>query len=363
VRIALACPYDWAAPGGVQVHVQELSAALRGRGHEVLVLAPASAPPPEPFVRPVGRPIRVPYAGTVAPICPWPGSFRRVRGELAAFGPEVVHVHEPFTPSTSMFAALASRAPVVATFHAFLSRSRLLRAAAPALRPVWERLRVRIAVSQAAARFVSGPFRGALEVVPNGVDVERFARAEPAPGLPVGRKVLWVGRLDRQKGFPVAVRAWAEVARRAPDAWFVVVGDGRDRAALGELPPGAARRVLALGPVRHEDLPPFHAACDAFVSSATGQESFGIVLVEAMAAGLPVVCTDIPGYREVVRDGVEGLLVPPGDPGALAGALLRVLEDAGLARRLGEAGRVRARAYDWSVVAGRLEELYRRAAA
>ncbi len=362
MRIALACPYDWAAPGGVQVHVRQLAGVLRGRGHEAIVLAPASARPPEPWVRPVGRPVRVAYAGTVAPICPWPGSFRRVRAELAAFGPDVVHVHEPFTPSTSMFAALASPAPVVATFHAFLSRSRLLRAAAPALRPVWERLRARIAVSEAAARFVSGPFRGPLEVVPNGVDVERFAGAEPASGLPAGRRVLWVGRLDRQKGFPVAVRAWAEIARRAPDAWFVVVGEGRDLVALHELPEEAARRVLALGTVRHEDLPPFHAASHVFVSAATGQESFGIVLVEAMAAGLPVVCTDIPGYREVVRDGVEGILVPPGDAGALAGALLRVLGDPGLARRLGEAGRVRARAYDWSVIVGRLEELYGRAA-
>jgi phosphatidylinositol alpha-mannosyltransferase len=362
VRVALTCPYDWAAPGGVQVHVRGLGRVLRARGHEVLVLAPASEAPGEPWVRAVGRPVRIPYAGTVAPIAPWPWTLGSVRRALRAFRPDVVHVHEPFTPSTSMAATWAAPAPVVATFHAYLGRSRLLEAAGPALRPLWGRLRVRVAVSEAAAAFLARAFPGPVEIVPNGVDVERFARAEPVAGLPQGRRVLWVGRLDPQKGFPVALRAFARVLREVPDACLVVAGDGRGRRALRDAPAEAARRVVSLGAVPHEDLPGYHAACHAFLAAATGQESFGIVLVEAMAAGLPVVCTDIPGYREVVRDGEEGLLAPPGDDAALAARLARVLRDADLARRLGEAGRRRASSYAWDGVAARLEELYERAA-
>jgi phosphatidylinositol alpha-mannosyltransferase len=249
----------------------------------------------------------------------------------------------------------------VATFHAFAERSRLMELAAPVLRTVHRRIAAPVAVSQAAADFLSRSIRGAIEIVPNGVDVERFAEpGPPAPGLPEGRIVLWVHRLDPQKGFPVVVRAFARVAAELDDVQLVVVGDGRDRDAVGMLSEEDRRRVVMVGAVPHDDLPPYHAAADAFVAPATGQESFGIVLVEAMAAGLPVVATDIAGYREVVRDGVEGLLVPPNDVDALAASLRRVLGDADLASALGRAGRERARAFSWDVVTPRLEAIYER---
>jgi phosphatidylinositol alpha-mannosyltransferase len=146
-----------------------------------------------------------------------------------------------------------------------------------------------------------------------------------------------------------------------PDAVLVVAGDGAQREMLGLLTPGVRERVRLLGDVPNDELPPIHAAGEVFVAAATGQESFGIALVEAMAAGLPVVATDIPGYREVVTDGVDGLLVPPRDPEALAAGLVRVLTEPQLAERLGRAGRERARSYDWSIVVDRLEELYGRA--
>jgi len=362
MRILLACPYAWDAPGGVQTHVRQLGRQLLERGHEVLAIAPGHRRPAEEWARVVGRPVRVPYSGTVAPICFSPSSWRRVREILRVFEPDVVHAHEPLTPSTSMFAVLESRAPVVATFHAFLNRSRVLGAAAPALRLVWRRIGVHVAVSEAAAAFVGRAFPGVATIVPNGVEVELFAGATPVRGLPPGPKVLWVNRLDPQKAFPVALEAFSLLAPELGDLSLVVAGDGRDRRALESLPADVRRRVVMLGTVAHTDLPPYHAAGDAFVSPATGQESFGIVLVEAMAAGLPVVASDIPGYREVVRDGVEGLLVPPGNAGALAAALRRVLTDADLAGRLAEAGRERALEYSWGRVVPRLEELYREAA-
>jgi len=360
VRIALVCPYAWEAAGGVQVHVKNLAARLLERGHEAIVLTPATVAPSEPWVRSVGRPVRVSYRGTVAPIAPL--SYRRVRSVLVSFRPDVVHVHEPLTPSASMFATLVATAPVVATVHAYLDRSIAMELAAPILRRIWRRVTVGVAVSGAAASFLRRVLPGAaLEIVPNGVDVGAFAEADQRDDLPPGRRILWVNRLDAQKGFPVALAAFSKVLAEVPDAILVVVGEGKDREALALLTESARARVEMRGAVPNEQVPSYLASCEVFVSPAVGQESFGIALVEAMAAGLPVVATDIAGYREVVSDGVEGLLVPPRDPEALAAGLVRVLTEPELAQRLGGAGRERARIFDWPIVVDRLEELYLRA--
>lgn len=361
MRIVQVSPYSLDAPGGVQTHVLQLAAHLKERGHEVVVLGPGVRPSANPGVRIVGRPVRVPYRGTVAPICLSLSSVRRVRTALRELRPDVVHAHEPFAPSSSMAATLAARSPVAATFHAFSERSGLFDATAPLLRPVWRRLAVRVAVSEAAASFVRSRMGDGIQVVPNGLDVDLFAVAEPATALPPGRRVLWVGRLDRQKGFPVALRAFERLARDFEDVSLIVAGDGRDRDALRSLSGGVRDRVVMLGAVPHGRLPGYHAAADVFISPATGQESFGLVLVEAMAAGVPVVASDIAGYREVVRGGVNGLLVPSGDPAALAEAVGRILSDPGLAERLREAGRSRAREFSWEKVASRLEDVYREA--
>jgi phosphatidyl-myo-inositol alpha-mannosyltransferase len=360
VRIALVCPYAWEAAGGVQVHVRNLAARLLERGREVIVLTPTTSAPSEPWVRSVGRPVRVSYQGTVAPIAPL--SYRRVRSALTAFRPDVVHVHEPLTPSASMFATLAVKSPVVATVHAYLDRSIAMELAAPILRRIWRRVTVGVAVSEAAALFLRRVLPdAALEIVPNGVDVGAFAGAEPRADLPAGRRILWVNRLDAQKGFPIALAAFSKVLAEVPDAVLVVVGEGKDREALTLLTEPARARVDMRGAEPNEQVPSYLAACEVFVSPAVGQESFGIALVEAMAAGLPVVATDIPGYREVVSAGVEGLLVPPRDPEALAASLVRVLMQPELATTLGEAGRERARTFDWPIVVDRVEELYLRA--
>jgi phosphatidylinositol alpha-mannosyltransferase len=361
VRIALVCPYAWEAAGGVQVHVRQLAGRLRDRGHDVRVLTAGIAKPGEPWVRTVGHPIRVPYRGTVAPIAPL--AYRRTSAALARLAPDVVHVHEPLVPSVSMYATLASPAPVVATVHAYLDRSRAMELAAPVLRRVWARVAEGVAVSETAARFLRRALPDAdVEIVPNGVDVEAWAAPDRiADDLPAGRRIVWAHRLDPQKGFPVAVAAFAKVVTEVPDATLIVAGDGADREAIGLLSSSARTRVHLLGTVPNDRLPSIHAAGEVFVAPATGQESFGVALVEAMAAGLPVVATDIPGYREVVTHGVHGLLVPPRDPEALGAALVRVLTEAGLAERLGEAGRARAREFDWPTVVDQLEQIYRRA--
>lgn len=362
MRIALACPYAWDDPGGVQVHVRELAAHMIAKGHDVCVLAPVRGRATEPWVRAIGRPVDIPYNASNAPIDPRPWSLRRVRDALAAFRPDVVHVHEPFTPSTAMWATLAARAPVVATFHSGAERSRLYDLAAPVIRLIERRIVVRIAVSRVAERAAAARVGGPFEVVPNGADAERFASAAPAD-LGQGTKLLFVGRLDERKGFPTAVRAFAQLAPDRPDLRLVVVGDGPQRSAVEALSPDIRARVRMLGAVPNVDLPPYYAACDLYLGTSVGGESFGIVLVEALAAGLPVVASDIAGYDEVVSDGVEGLLVPPRDPEAVARAAATILDDPGLAARLASAGRKRAATFDWSVVAARLEELYARAIA
>lgn len=360
MRIAFACPYAWDDPGGVQVHIRELAGNMRQRGHDVVVLAPVRRTASEPWVRAVGRPVDITYNRSNAPIDPRPWSVLRVRAELRAFRPDVVHVHEPFTPSTAMWATRAAEAPVVATFHTGAVRSRLYDAAAPLIRRVARRIVVRIAVSRVAERAAAARIGGSFEIVPNGADIRRFADAEPAE-LDEGTKLLFVGRLDARKGFPVAVDAFGRLAADRPALRLIVVGDGPERSATDVLPPEVRARVTMLGAVPNVDLPPFERACDVYLGTSIGGESFGIVLVEAMAAGLPVVASDVPGYDEVVTDGVEGFLVPPRDPAAVAAAAGTILDDPGLAARFSQAGRARAATFDWSVVGARLEEIYRRA--
>jgi phosphatidyl-myo-inositol alpha-mannosyltransferase len=361
VRVALVCPYAWDEPGGVQVHVRELGLRLAGRGHHVIVLAPSVRPPAEPWVLRVGGPIRLPYGQTRAPISPWPSTRWRVRHELTRFGPDVVHLHEPFAPSASAF-ALTAEAPLVATFHSGVDRSRAYDAAAPALRRAARRIGVRIAVSERAAQVAHRRLGGAYRVIPNGIAVERFLAAVPAD-LGPGTKVAFVGRLHRRKGFPTAVEAFGALAAGRPDLRMVVVGDGVDRAALDQLDPATRARVVHLGTRPNADLPSILAACDAFMAPNTGGESFGLVLLEAMASSVPVVASDIPGFDEIVTDGLDGLLVPPGDADALASGIARLLDDPALAARLVASGRSRAAQFDWSIVAERVEEAYRDAVA
>jgi phosphatidyl-myo-inositol alpha-mannosyltransferase len=271
-----------------------------------------------------------------------------------------VHAHQPTAPSTALWATLEARAPVVGTFHSGAGRARLYDLAAPVLRCAMRRLAVRTAVSERAAAFERERIGGTYLVIPNGLDVARFSRTPPA-NLGQGRKLLFVGRLDKRKGFPTALRAFQVLAQLHEDLRLVVVGEGPEGSAITTLPEDLRERVTMLGAVNNADLPPIARTCDVYLGPAIGGESFGVVLIEAMAAGLPVVASDIPGYDEVVTDDVDGLLVPPGDPDVLARAAARVLDDEELAGRLASAGRERAAAFDWSVVLPATEDVYARA--
>lgn len=357
MRIAVVSPYDLDVVGGVQSHVTELAGRLRAAGDEVLVVGPG-----DPAAGPgrVGRSRGVPANGSRAPLALAPGAAARTRAALRAFRPDVVQVHEPLVPLVGPAAALAGVAPTVLTFHAHASGGALpvlARAARPLGRLLVRRAAALTAVSAVAAGFhagVLGLAPSALRVVPNGVDVARFAadrtRADGADPV-----LLFVGRLEPRKGVDVALAAFARLAADRPALRLRVVGAGPLEAdlrrRLAALPPAVATRVELRGRVAQDRLPAELAAADVALVPSRGGESFGIVLLELMAAGTPVVASDLEAYRAVARPDVEAVLVPVGDDAAMAAGAARLLDDAALADRLAAAGRVRAAEYDWDRVA------------
>jgi phosphatidylinositol alpha-mannosyltransferase len=261
-------------------------------------------------------------------------------------------------------ATAAGPGPLVGTFHAWSESQRLYRLAARVGRRIAARLDERVAVSTAAQQFAASALGlplGSFRVIPNGVDVAAFAAAEPLPLLadPGRPLLLFVGRLEPRKGLDVAVRAFLRVCSARPGVRLCVVGTGPQAGRCREMvPPSLRPDVLFVGRVAAADLPRYHASADVFVAPATGGESFGIVLLEAMAAGLPVVASDLPGYRGVLADGRQGRLVPAGDAVALADAVATLVANPLLRRAMGGEGRRTAAAYDWGIVGRRIEHLY-----
>ncbi|MBW3601176.1 MAG: glycosyltransferase family 4 protein [Actinobacteria bacterium] len=366
MRVALVCPYDWCRPGGVRAHVGHLARWLGTAGHEVRVFAPASGRPGDdgPRVVPLGRPVPVAYNRSVAPVALSPLAARRTARELRRFAPDVVHVHEPLAPLVAVGATALGPGPLVGTFHAWSSSDRLYRLLSPVARRIAGRLDARIAVSGPARQFAAhglGLPPSRWRVIPNGVDAAAFASGTALPELvdPGRPLLLFVGRLEPRKGLDVLISAFLRLRASRPRLRLCVVGDGPERARCQELiPPSIRPDALFVGSVAPADLPRYHASADVFVAPATGGESFGIVLLEAMAAALPVVASDIPGYRAVMRDGRQGRVVRAGDSLALSEALGALLANAHLRAAMAAQGRQTAAAHDWPVVGRRIERVY-----
>jgi len=361
VRIGIVCPYSFDVPGGVQFHVRDLAQHLLSLGHHVRVLAPADDEAALPdFIDSAGRAVAVPYNGSVARLSFGPLTAARVRRWLAEGAFDVLHLHEPLSPSASMLALWAAQGPIVATFHTANLRSRAMQAAFPLLRPSLEKIAARIAVSEDARRTLVEHIGGDAVVVPNGVFVDDFARAQPRPewaGTPERPVVAFVGRLDEaRKGLPVLCEVVPRVRAVVPGARFLVAGRGDLAAARALLAdPGD---VEFLGPVDDADKQRLLASADVYLAPHTGGESFGIVLVEAMAAGAAVAASDLGAFRRVLDDGAAGALFTTGDPDAAAAAVLRLLAEPGERARLAAAGQKAARRYDWPVVAREVLAVY-----
>jgi len=360
--VGIACPYTWDVPGGVQAHVHDLAQELVRRGHSVQVLAPVEDPDdadlPD-WVRPAGRAVPVPYNGSVARLVFGPLSMARTRRWVREGRFDVVHVHEPVVPSVSMLTCFAVSGPLVATFHSAMTRSRALQVFGNALQPALEKITGRIAVSPAARRMVVEHLGGDAVLIPNGVDVARFAGATPLPDRPAAPTVVFLGRIDEpRKGLAVLLEALPELLRLVPDVRLLVAGPG-DVAEVRQAVPASLRgRVELLGMVSESDKPRVYASGDVYCAPNTHGESFGIVLAEAMAAGTPVVASDLEAFRRVLEDGAAGVLVPVGDPGALAAGLAALLGESERMALLSKAGSQAVTAYDWGTVADRIVEVY-----
>lgn len=363
MRIGIVCPYSFDVPGGVQYHVRDLAEVFLAQGHHVSVLAPADEDTVVPdYVISAGRAVPVRYNGSVARLNMGPVSAAKVARWLEAGQFDVLHLHEPVTPSVSLLALWAAEGPIVATFHTSNLRSRVMQASYPVLRPALEKITGRIAVSEDARRTVTTHIGGDAVVIPNGVFVDRFALAEVGPdwqGTPGRPTIAFLGRMhEPRKGLPVLAAALPQVLREIPGLRVLVAGPGDPDEVRAAMAPEAARACEFLGAVSDDDKARLLRSVDAYVAPNTGGESFGIILIEAMSAGAAVVASDLPAFLRVLDEGHAGFTFANEDPAALATTLLRVLGDADERSRVATIGRVRADLFDWSEVARDVMAVY-----
>ncbi|HTZ15067.1 MAG TPA: glycosyltransferase family 4 protein [Mycobacterium sp.] len=360
MRIGMVCPYSFDVPGGVQSHVLQLAEVMRSRGQEVSVLAPASPHVELPdYVVSAGRAVPIPYNGSVARLQFSPAVHGKVRRWLTEGDFDVLHLHEPNAPSLSMWALRIAEGPIVATFHTSTTKSLTLTVFQGVLRPWHEKIVGRIAVSDLARRWQMEALGSDAVEIPNGVDVASFASAPLLDGYPrPGKTVLFLGRYDEpRKGMAVLLDALPGLVEHFPGVQVLIVGRG-DEDELRSKAGGLAGHLRFLGQVDDAAKASALRSADVYCAPNTGGESFGIVLVEAMAAGTPVVASDLHAFRRVLRDGDAGRLVPVEDGAALAAGLVAVLEDDRLAKRYVAAGADAVRRYDWSVVANQIMQVY-----
>ncbi len=360
MKVGIVCPYDWNVPSGVAIHVHDLAEALIDVGLDVSVLAPGDESEERAdYVTIAGRSIPVPYNGSVARVSFGPRSASRVRRWIREGEFDVLHVHSPVTPSLGMMACWSAIGPIVATFHAAIDgRSRMMSGGAWILQATLEKVRARIAVSEEARRTVVEHLGGDAVLVPNGVDVERFASAASRPEWSRPGSIAFLGRVDEsRKGLEVLLAALPAMAAECPDLQLLVAGPGETN-ALEDLPADIARRVHLLGRVSEQEKAALLSSVDLYVAPHIGGESFGIVLLEAMAAGSPVLASDLPAFQDVLDGGRCGALFATGNAAALASAASALLADQGRRAELTVAGSARAREYDWTRVARQVIAVY-----
>jgi phosphatidyl-myo-inositol alpha-mannosyltransferase len=361
MRIGIACPYSWDVPGGVQSHIRDLAEALIEVGHEVSVISPADDDTPlPPYLTPAGRAVPVPYNGSVARLSFGFLSASRVRRWIREGQFDLLHVHEPSVPSLSLLACWVATGPIVATVHTAMPRSRVLLATYPVLRTALEKLSGRIAVSEAARNTLVEHIGGDAVVIPNGVATKRFRKADPLPGWPgTGGSIGFLGRDEPRKGLHVLLKAFEILAPERPQLRLLIAGGSGDaEEQLHKVPVHLRDRITLLGAVSDEDKVRMLHSVDVFCSPNTGGESFGIVTAEAMAAGVPIVASDIDAFRQVLRNGEAGELFATGDAADLARAAARLLDDPARRATLSNAALTAVAQYDWSVVARDVMSVY-----
>jgi phosphatidylinositol alpha-mannosyltransferase len=362
MKIGLVCPYIYPAGGGVAQHVQYLYHGLRQRGHDVRILTASHGPQraSEGDIIRLGVGVSVPINASVGTLTFSPRYLSQIGSMLQRERFDVLHFHEPFVPFLSLFLLRESESVNIATFHAYAGFSPSYEFGSRALQGYASKLHGRIAVSAAARHFIDRFFPGDYKVIPNGVDVQRFATAVPIARWQDGTpNVLFVGRHEPRKGLLDLLKAHRILRKTGSGSRLLIVGSGpQEREARRYVATRGLQEVEFLGRVTDTEKAQLFRTADVYASPATGGESFGIVLLEAMAAGTPIVCSDIHGYKGVVRRGREGLLVSPREPRELALAIDRLLRDPALREQMGAAGQARAEEFSWPRVTAKVEDYY-----
>jgi phosphatidylinositol alpha-mannosyltransferase len=362
VKIGLVTPYVYPLPGGVNQHVRYLYENLRLRGHDVRILTSSHGlqRASEGDVIRIGKGFSVPTNGSVGTVTLSPRYVSQVSEVLERERFDLLHFHEPFVPFLSLVVLRQSTSVNIATFHAYGGFSPAYELGSRLMGSYAERLHGRIAVSAAARHFIDRFFPGDYKVIPNGVDTGRFRRGVPIARWQDGtRNILFVGRFEPRKGLLDLLKAYRILRKTGCRCRLLVIGGGpQEREARRYLMTRRMGGVEFLGRVSDEERDALFKTADVYCSPATGGESFGIVLLEAMAAGTAIVCSDIHGYKGVVRRGREALLVPPHDPKALAGALAKVLSDDELRESMARSGLQRAEEFSWERVTAKVEDYY-----
>ncbi len=362
MKIGLVTPYVYPLPGGVNEHVRYLYENLRLHGHDVRIISSSHGlqRASEGDIIRLGKGFSMPMNGSVGTVTLSPRYLGLIDTMLEREQFDVLHFHEPFVPFLSLILLRRSKSVNIATFHAYAGFSLSYEFGRRVMQGHARLLHGRIAVSAAARHFIDRYFPGDYKVIPNGVDVDRFRRAVPVARWQDGtRNILFVGRLEPRKGLLDLLKAYRILRKAACPCRLLVVGSGpQEREARRYVMTRRLAGVEFLGRVTDAEKAQLFRTADVFAAPATGRESFGIVLLEAMAAGAPIVASDIHGYKGVVRRGEQGLLVEPGEPKALAGAIGRLLADDGLRATMSASGMARAEEFSWERVTARVEAYY-----
>ena len=361
MRIGIVCPYSWDIPGGVSAHVADLAEALIRMGHHVSVLAPAEFDELLPdYVVSTGKPRAVKYNGSVARLSFGPIAARKVSKWIEDGEFDVLHVHEPLAPSLSVLACWAAKGPIVATWHSSMDKSRMMLTLSKLAQTAMEKVSARIAVSEAARTTLIKHVGGDAVVIPNGVDISTFANAKPMFGWPGANKsIVFLGRGDEpRKGLSVLVEAYPEIRRQHPKIRLLIAGPGEPADTLKKLSREDRASVTVLGMVAPQDKASVLASGTVYVAPNTGGESFGIVLLEAMASGTPVVASDLEAFKRVLDNGNAGVTFENENSANLARVISDLLSNPAQCAELSAQGKLRAAEFDWSVVAERIVDVY-----
>ncbi len=364
MKICLVSPYDWSVQGGVNNHIRHLAEQFIEHGHAVHIVAAGTKPVTDDLcpITTMGPPIPLRVSGSVARITLSLRLAGKVRRLLDENDFDIVHMHEPFMPNLPIQFLRYSTAVNVGTWHAARDSNLVYLYGRRLIKRWAAKLDGKIAVSQAAVKHVQQYFPGYYNIIPNGVDIEHFeAEAAPLPEFTDGkRNVLFVGRPEKRKGLKFLIRAFAGVQRQLPDTRLIVVGAGKFGRYERAVHNAKLQNVRFRSNVPFAELPRYHHSSHVFCAPNTGFESQGIVLLEAMAAGMPIVASNIDGFAGVVTHGVEGLLVRPEDPQALAAALIELLRDPDRCAAMAARGRERAQFYSWDRVGRQVLSYYER---